>query len=382
MKSEDWPAELAQGLALLAAGTAGALAGWAVGIPAGIMVGALLICGLYRLAGGEQLVGGRRPAESQRLADGQLDRWRKRYARLGRLLLGIVIGAAFGPDMIAPLKAALLPMAGLVVAIICVGLFLGWLLNRLTGLDLATSIISAVPGGLPAMTAMAEDVDADATVVTAIHFSRLTTILVAIPALFRMLPESLPGSAATAPGEPVGLGATVIALTLGLLAGALALRFRVPTGDLVGPILVVGGINLLGGGIGPLAPGFRQAAMLFIGISVGVQMSRQSLHRLRQVALPAAIMIVTLISAGLLMGWGLSRLTTLDLVSALLSGVPGGASTMPLIAHDVGGDMRLVAALHLMRQLVMLVLVPLTLGYLFRNRRHERAIAPKLHTGG
>jgi hypothetical protein len=111
-------------------------------------------------------------------------------------------------------------------------------------------------------------------------------------------------------------------------------------------------------------------------------MSRQSLHRLRQVALPAAIMIVTLISAGLLMGWGLSRLTTLDLVSALLSGVPGGASTMPLIAHDVGGDMRLVAALHLMRQLVMLVLVPLTLGYLFRNRRHERAIAPKLHTGG
>lgn len=111
-------------------------------------------------------------------------------------------------------------------------------------------------------------------------------------------------------------------------------------------------------------------------------MSPQSLHRLRQVAFPAAVMVITLISAGLFLGWGLTQLTTLDLISALLSGVPGGATTMSLIAHDVGGDMRLVAALHLMRQLVMLVLIPIALGYLFRNKRHERAIARKLPTGG
>jgi membrane AbrB-like protein len=368
---QRWPAGSAQGLALLAVGTAGAFAGWAVGIPAGIMVGALLTSGLYRLAVGERLVGSR------------LGPWRGWYACLGRLLLGTVIGAAFGPDMIAPLKAALLPMAGLVAAIVGVGLFLGWMLNRLTGLDLATSIISAVPGGLPAMTAMAEDVGADATVVTAIHFSRLITILVAIPALFRLLPGSLTGSTTAATlGEPVGLGATVVALTLGLLAGLLALKLHVPTGDLVGPILVVGGINLLGGDLGPLAASFRQAAMLFIGISVGVQVSRQSLRRLRQVALPAAVMIVALISAGLLLGWGLAQVTPLDFASAILSSVPGGASTMPLIAHDVGGDMRLVATLHLVRQLVLLILVPLVLGYLFRSRRRGRAIAPRLTTRG
>lgn len=355
----------------LAVGMVGALAGWAVGIPAGILVGALLTSGLYRLALGE------------RRACNHLVPWQGRYARVGRLLLGTVVGAAFGPDMIAPLKAALLPMAGLIVAIVTTGLFLGWMLNRLTGLDLATSIISAVPGGLPAMTAMAEDVGADATVVTAIHFARLTTILVAIPPLFRLLPTNLAQSdTAVALGEPVGLGATVVVLILGLLAGLLALKLHVPTGDLVGPIVVVGGINLLGGGAGPLAVGFRQAAMLFIGISVGAQVSRQSLRRLRQVALPAVVMIVVLISSGLLLGWGLAQATTLDLTSALLSGVPGGASTMPLIAHDVGGDMRLVAALHLVRQLVMLVLVPFVLGYLFRSRRWTRAVPPKLPMGG
>lgn len=365
------PAGMGYGLGLLAVGMVGALVGWAAGIPAGIMIGALLISGLVRLAGGE------------RLAHDQLDPWRKRYGWLGRLLLGTVIGAAFGPDLLTPLKAALLPMVCLIVAIIGVGLILGWALNRLTALNWATAIISAVPGGLPAMTAMAEDLDADATVVAAIHFSRLTTILVIVPLLLQVFVGSqTETTAAVTLGEPAALDATLAALGLGILAGLLALKAHIATGDLVAPILVVGGINLLGGSLGPLPEGFRQVAMLFIGISVGFQMSRDSLGRLRQVILPAAAVIITLISAGLLLGWGLSQVTPLDLTSALLSGVPGGANTIPLIAHDLGGDMRLVAALHLLRQLVMIILVPLVLSFLFRGGRRGRFLAPKLPTGG
>lgn len=367
MNAKSWPAELGQGLALLVVGAIGALVGQAIGIPAGIIVGALLASGIYRLASGE------------RLGERQLGPWRKRYGRVGRLLLGTVIGAAFGPDVIEPFKAALLPMAALIVVIVGVGLLLGWTLSRLTKLDLATAIISAVPGGLPAMTAMAEEVEADATVVAAIHFARLTTILVAVPALLRVLIGSLEGPTATVSlGEPVGWGLTVVALALGAVGAFVAVKARIPTGDMVGPLLVVGGVNLLGAGLGPLPTGFREAAMLFIGISVGVQMSRESLYMLRQVALPAAAMVVTLIGAGLLLGWGLSQVTPLDLTSALLSGVPGGASTMPLIAHALGGDIRLVAALHLTRQLVMLVVVPPVLGYLLYGRRRRRAVAPNL----
>ena len=75
----------------------------------------------------------------------------------------------------------------LIAIIVGIGLGLGWALNRLTQLDAATAIISAVPGGLPAMAAMAEEMGADATVVAAIHFSRLTTILVTVPALTPLL---------------------------------------------------------------------------------------------------------------------------------------------------------------------------------------------------
>jgi membrane AbrB-like protein len=346
-------------LALLAVGTAGALAAQGMGLPAGVIVGALLASGLYRLAGGD-------PGP-----------WQGRYGRLGRLLLGTVIGAAFGPDVIAPLKAALLPMVALIAIIVGVGLGLGWALGRFTRLDVATALISSAPGGPPAMAATAEEIGADATVVAAIHFSRLVTILVVVPALIPLLATTSAGTVTAAPLlEPVGFWHTAATLTSGLIGGLIALRGGVPTGDLIGPILTIGGANLLGAGLGPLSRGFRQAAMLLIGTAVGTQMSLKSLQRLRQVALPAAAVIATLIVLGLLLGWGLSLVTPLDLTTALLSSIPGGASTMPAVAHDLGGDMRLVAALHLTRQLVVFVLLPPVLSYLLSGR-HQRRVTPK-----
>ena len=351
-------AELGRGSTLLAVGTAGALAGHLAGIPAGIIVGAIVASGAYQL-----LLGSCGP-------------WQKWYGRGGRLLLGTTIGAAFGMDVIAPLKAALLPMAGLIVALIAVGLFLGWVLHLVTDLDPATALISTIPGGLPAMGALAEDVGADATVVAAIHFARLTTILIVVPPLIASLTDgATQGGAVTAPSVAVSMGPTLAALSLGLLSGFLALKAHIPTGDLVGPILVVGGFSLLGAGLGPMPAGFQQAAVLLIGVSIGAQTSRDSLRKLKQVALPAAIIIAVLIAVGLLLGWGLLLVTPLDTVTALLSGVPGGASTMPIIAQELGGDIRLVAALHLTRQLVMLAVIPAVISSVARDRRRRRSVS-------
>jgi len=350
---------------LLAVGVVGGLAVQGIGVPAGMIVGALLASGCYRLAGGD-------PGP-----------WRGRYGRVGRLLLGTVIGAAFGPDVIAPLKAALLPMLLLITAVVGMGLGLGYVLSRFTRLDTTTALISVVPGGLPAMTAMAEDVGADATVVAAIHFARLVTVVLVVPALVPLLAAPSSGTAIIVPlDEAVGLWPTVAALTIGLIGGLLALRGGVISGDLIGSILAVGGANLLGAGLGPLAGDLRYVAMLLIGTSVGTQMSRGSLRQLRQVALPAMVAIVAIITLGLLLGWGLSQVTPLNLPTALLSSVPGGASTMPAVAHDLGGDMRLVAALHLTRQLVVFILLPSVLGYLLRHRHCRTAVPPTPASGG
>ncbi len=356
-RSERSVVEPVQAVMLLAVGLLGGLVADRVGLPAGLTVGALISTGIYRLAGGEA------------------DLWRGRYGRLGRLLLGAVIGSTFGPDVIAPIRAAVLPMLAIIAVLVGAGVIMGWLLSRSTRLDISTALMSATPGGLPAMASMSEELGIGAVVVATIHFFRLTTILLVVPLLVPLL-DVTSGTPAVLvdPIPAVGPGATVATLLVAAAGGLLAVRLRVITGDLVGGMLVLGGANLLGLGLGPLHSVFRQSAVMLVGVSVGAQMSWESLRQVRDVAPIAAGVIVTMIALGLLLGWGLWQVTPLDLPTALLCSVPGGASNMPAVAYDLGADMRLVAALHLLRQLVVMVVIPVALGHLLRRWDRERPI--------
>jgi uncharacterized protein len=351
------------GVVLLAVGAGGAWLADLVGIPAGAMIGALAASSIYHLAGG------------------RVGPWRGRYGRAGRLLLGAVIGGAFGPDVIEPLKLAILPVLASITFIVCLGLLLGWGLSRVTHLDARTALLSVMPGGLPAMVGMSDELDADVTVVAGVHFARLSAILLITPLIMPLLAATQGGATAPAasgdPAQSVGIWLTLATLACGVAGGVAGCAARIPSGDLMGSMVAVSVANLFGAGLGPLAAEYRVASMVLIGISVGTQVSMESLRRLRDIALPAAACIALLIVAGLLMGWCLWLITPLDLPTALLSAVPGGAGTMPAIAHDLGGDMRLVAALHLARQLVLvLILLPvLTRAVAFSRRRPARAFS-------
>lgn len=351
---ERRPADARPGLFLLSIGAAGALAAHFAGLPAGMVIGALIASGIYRLSGG------------------QIGKWRHRYGTVGRLLLGAFIGASFTREAVKPLTQAIGPMCLLISTMLATGLVLGWAVSRISGVSLATGLLSSMPGGLPAMTAMAEDMGADATVVAVIHFSRLLTILLLIPLLLPLLAQqSTVGAALAIDATYVPTSRTALALSCAWLGGWIATRAGIPTGDLIGGMVAVALANLAGANLGPLHPVLRQLAQLLIGIAVGAQMTVESLKKLHRLALPAAAIIVSLVGLGLASGWLLHKVTPLNLPTALLGAVPGGASTMPVIAQDLGGDTMLVAALHLVRQIAIFVLVPPVLGRLLRRPKSE-----------
>ena len=151
------------GLGLLVAGIVGGLVADVLGMPAGVVVGSLLGGGVYRLAAGDA------------------GPWRDRYGHVGRLLLGTVIGAAFGPDVLTPLKTALLSMLGVIACLVGGGMALGWGMAQVTSLDLATALLSSVPGGASTMPAVAHDLGGDMRLVAALHLMRQLAVLAVLP---------------------------------------------------------------------------------------------------------------------------------------------------------------------------------------------------------
>jgi hypothetical protein len=285
--------------------------------------------------------------------------WNVWFGRLGRLLLGVAIGSAFDMDVIRPLQTAAGPMVVAVVILLGTGMFLGWMLHKVTGLNLSSGLIASVPGGLPAMVSIASETEADTTVVAALHVTRLTLILLLIPALMIAIAE--PVESASDPGAIItrsGLWTTAAALSIGAVSGLASAHLGVPTGDMMGPLIVIGAANLLGAGLGPVPAVFRRLGLILIGISTGAQVSKESFGQMKRVAVPALGGILLLTGVGLLLGWGISQATDIDLITALLSCAPGGASTLSAVASDLGGDVPIVAALHFVRQVAVFMIMP------------------------
>jgi hypothetical protein len=161
----------------------------------------------------------------------------------------------------------------------------------------------------------------------------------------------------------------IVTLGIGVASGLVVSRLGVPSGDLMGPIIAIGGANLLNAGLGPFPDEFRHIGMVLIGASAGARVSRRSLRQMAHIAFPAALGILLITSVGLLLGWGLAQVGQLDTATALLSCSPGGASTLTAIAPELGGDVPIVAAIHFARQLAVFILIPAFLNQVLESRR-------------
>lgn len=139
----------------LAIGLIGGLIAIILHIPAGFMIGAMVTVSISRLV------------------CLNLNKAPRIYGEIGKILLGTFIGATFDRYVLVQLGSLLPPRAVAMLGLIAIGLALGWVLSTLIGLDAATALFSLTPGGLPEMTAVAQEVGADSRVVATLQFLRL-----------------------------------------------------------------------------------------------------------------------------------------------------------------------------------------------------------------
>jgi len=331
------------GAAILLVGFAG---GWLVmhlGIPAGLFMGCMVFSGIYRLA---------TPAKIAGIGT---------FHKVGQILIAIVIGASFRQEVLEPLKLALLPVFVQIVVLVAAGFLLGTLLSKWTRLDHATSLLSSLPGGLPVMVGLAADLNHKVHVVAVIHFFRLTVIVFTMPTLIAIVTPFTLGAGGGVPlpiAEPMSSATLLFVIGIGIGCYLLTSRLSFPGADMLIPLLITGGINLFYYEIGPLNPAIKQVAITLLAVSVGARLSAETLKTLKQVLLPAASIILVLVALGISLGFVLYWITPLDLITALLSSVPGGAASLTAVADDLGGDLRIVASLHLCRLIFLSVLMP------------------------
>ena len=155
-----------------------------------------------------------------------------------------------------------------------------------------------------------------------------------------------------------------LAAATALVAWLVALA-GLPSSALFGALLVgIGAALLVPGRLGIPTPLFT-AAQAAAGVVLGTYLDRQSLDALGDSWLPLALVTAATLAISLAAGLALARLTTLDLPSAALGMVAGGASGIVGISDELGADDRLVAFMQYLRVLVIVALTPFLAALVF-----------------
>ena len=339
--------------ALLALGLLGGLLAMLAGLPLPFMLGSLLAAAVPAVAFRRALPGGYLFPQKLRL--------------VFIALIGVMIGAQVTPELAALIPAMAVSFAALTafVGLAHAGNYA--IFRRVGGYDRATAFYAATPGGLMESIAMGEAAGADVAVLSMQHFLRIILVITLVPvglSLWHGAPVGSAGGASFAAAR-AGLSDLPLVAAVGAAGLWLGLRWRLPAGQLTGPMLAAAVLGLGGMGAPALPDWLIHAAQVVIGTSLGLRFAGLGRSDLLRGVWLGLISVAGMLSLGTAMALGVHRVTGTAFDVALIGFAPGGVTEMALVALSLNANPALVSAHHIYR----IILTVIEIGVLSRLRR-------------
>lgn len=146
-------------------------------------------------------------------------------------------------------------------------------------------------------------------------------------------------------------------LVFAILVGRGFMKANIPGGLLVGVMLVFATMQVLTNRI--WAPvGTKEIAQVIAGSFIGASLSAADLKRLPKLWKAFVTIISGLILLNIVIGFVLTKVSDLSLVTALFASIPGGMGTIPIISEDYGAEPVVVTVMQFMRMVMGIGVFP------------------------
>ncbi len=326
----------------LAIGVLGAMLARALSFPAWILIGPALAVSIAGLSG---------------LKLGVADQVRDTCF----VVLGIGIGTGFDPQT----GGALLrwPMAFVVLAVMLLATMAlcRSVLIRVFDMDARSASLAASPGHLSFVLSLAADLNIDVARITIIQSIRLLFLTVSVPFIAAWMGYNFT-SITLSRGDPMAIPVLIGLSVAAVVSGFLFRRLRFPA-----PLLLGGMAVSAFGHVSEMTPGAVPDALLLpsflvLGTLIGTRFA--GMERKQFFGSLMAGLSTTLISVVIAVVAAVPVAMVLEMPTAhvLAAFAPGGLETMIALGATMGASPGFVAACHVARLLILLVLIPLFLG--------------------
>jgi uncharacterized protein len=289
----------------------------------------------------------------------------------GQWAIGTTLGLYFTPVVLRILWTYSGYIAAGVVFALALGVFCGWLLHRLSGVDKTTTFFAMAVGGASEMAAQGERHGALVDRVAAAHSLRIMMVVAIIPFCYKF--ANLHGQDVFVPGARTVDYPGLLLLVLATSALAMGLkRIRWPNAWVIGPLAVTIALTAYGWNLSAMPEWIVHLGQLFIGISLGTRFTPEFLHTAPRYLASVAITGSLAIAIAGLFGIALAMLSGIHPATAVLATAPGGIAEMSLTAKTLQLGVPIVTAFHVTRMAALV----LTIGPIFRFMRRMRNVEP------
>ena len=238
---------------------------------------------------------------------------------------------------------------------------------RCTYSNLLTCVLGAMPGGMTQMLLMTEeDSRADANAVVVSQTLRFFGVVVAVPFLAISLFEANSVESVNIINKTWTWGWLWL-VPITFAGRRLAERLKIPTGSLLGPIILSAVVSCLWKPMDAVPGIFMAFAQLHIGLYIGLMLDNERLLMTRRLIPYFLAGTVIMIIASIVFAIVLSRYFQFSVTAAFLAMAPGGIGEMCLAGLSMGEDVSLILTYQLVRVLLINLTVPFIVKWYSRT---------------
>ncbi|MEM6381430.1 MAG: AbrB family transcriptional regulator [Pseudomonadota bacterium] len=271
--------------------------------------------------------------------------------------IGVSMGAGVTPETLARLPSWPVSLALVAVSVPIIAGAIFFFLTRRAKWDAPTAMLSALPGALSFLLALAPSTKADIPRVATLQSTRVAMLVAVLPVAAVWLSD--PAPAQVAETLLIGLDGALLLAVGGIGAAILAHLLSVPAGLLVGGLAASAALHGFGLINGVIPEVVTVCGFVVLGTMIGTRflsVTWSALAGILVVSLESFAIGATIAAA---MALATAAITGLEVLKLLLAFAPGGLEAMVVLAFALDLDPAFVAAHHLARFLLIALLAPL-----------------------
>lgn len=275
-----------------------------------------------------------------------------------QIVLAMMIAGMVSPHLVSTFLSRWPLFLVIVLAVIAISTFCGWVMARMQILPGTTAIWGSSAGAASTMLLMAGAYGADVRLVAFMQYLRVVFVATLATLIAHFGGHQAVGADQRALFAPFDAGNVALTLGVGIVFGLIGRWLRIPAGSFLAPFAVGSALTMTGTMHFELPQWLLAIAFALLGWNIGLGFTRSILRHARRAFAPTVISIIVLLSFSGLMAFALVAWLGIDPMTAYLATSPGGLDSIAVIAASSDVDLSFVMALQTARLVIITLIGP------------------------